>query len=95
VIALSWPASQSAPQLRRNPRELLRCRLQVVGDLLGQDVRFGEVVTVFEAFVAEPEDVEVQLVAFSQIGVAEAAPAAFRVLVGVPGNTKNRRGMPV
>jgi hypothetical protein len=41
----------------------------------------GEVGRVFEAVVAEPEDVEVHLVALRQLVVAERAPAAVRVVV--------------
>jgi hypothetical protein len=63
---------------------MLKRGLEVVGDFLSQHVGRGEIVGVFEALVFEPEDVEVHFVALGEIVVAERAPAAVRVLIGVP-----------
>ena len=43
-----------------------------MGDFLGDDVRGGEVCGILQAFVLQPEDVEVDLVALEQVFVGEA-----------------------
>jgi len=42
---------------------------EVFDDLLGENVGIGEIVGVFEAFVAEPEDVEAGFVAVDEFFV--------------------------
>jgi len=61
--------------------ELLQRRLKVVGDLLGEDLRVGEVLALLEALVFDPEDVQVQFVALRKLLVGEGPPAAVRVLL--------------
>lgn len=51
--------------------ELLQSRLEVLDDLGGDDAGGGEVVGVFEALVAEPEDIQAGLVARHQLVVVE------------------------
>ena len=46
---------------------------EVVDDFLGQNVRVGEIVGFFEAFVSEPEDVEAGLIAIDEIFVVMGA----------------------
>jgi len=42
---------------------LFQCGTQVIDNFLGQNIKVGEVVGVFEAFVSEPEDVQARFVA--------------------------------
>jgi len=58
-------------QFPRVHREWIESRLQIVGDLLSEDVRFGKVFGVFKALVLEPEDVEVHLVTLDEFLVVE------------------------
>ena len=62
----------------------VQARFEVFDDLLGQLVRFRQVVEVGEAFVFEPEDIETGLVARGEFFVCVLAPAAVGVLFGVP-----------
>ena len=45
--------------------------LEVVRDFLREYVGLGEILGVFKAFVFEPEDVEIDFVAFDQLVVVE------------------------
>jgi len=65
----------SLPKLSRNQWKALQRRLQVFGDFCSQDFRFGQIVDVFQAVVFEPEQVEVEFVAFDQVFDGEAAEA--------------------
>ena len=65
-------------QLRRDRTELLHRSLQIVRNLLGQNIRLREVVGVFEAFVLEPEDIEIGLISFFQIVVVVGTPTTLR-----------------
>ena len=59
---------------------------QILHDLGGDDVGRGKIGGVFEGFVFEPEDVEVDLVAFDEVVVGEALEAfALCALVAVLG----------
>jgi hypothetical protein len=62
--------------LLRDRRGLLQGGLQVVGDFLGEDVGRRQVVAVFQALVAEPEDVVVVLVPLHKVVVVERPPIA-------------------
>ena len=70
--------------------ELFQSGFQILRDLRGYDLRRLQVIRPFEAFVLEPEDVEVGLVAVHQFFVREApeplrlAPLAsvLRVVAG-------------
>jgi len=42
-------------ELARNRLELFECRLQIIGDFFGEQVRLGQVFGIFEALVLEPE----------------------------------------
>jgi len=53
---------QSFPQLIRDRPEQLHSRLKVVSDLLRQHVGFRQTVSILQALVLDPEDVEVKLV---------------------------------
>lgn len=64
--------------------EILQGGFDVLDDVLGQQIGVGQVVQVGQAFVFEPEDIQIGLVAGSDFRVAEPAPATFRVL-GRPG----------
>jgi hypothetical protein len=48
-------------KVRRDFTELFESGLEGLDDFLGDDIRFGEIVGFFEAFVCEPEDVETGL----------------------------------
>jgi len=65
-------------QLPHNLRKALQRRLQVFCDFRGQDVRFGQAVDVFEAVVFQPEQVEVEFVAFEQVLDGDALYQAMR-----------------
>lgn len=65
--------------------ELVQRRVQILDDLLGNLAGRGKVVGVLEALVAEPEDVEADLVALDQFVVAERPPAPVGLLGLVPG----------
>ncbi len=54
-------------QFLGNRRELLKSRLKIVGDFLGEDVGGGQVVGVFQALVFQPENIEVRLVGRQEI----------------------------
>jgi hypothetical protein len=62
--------------------ELLQGGAQVFDDLGGDRVRVREGGGILQAFVAEPEDVQADLVALEQLVVGERAPAAVRVGIG-------------
>ena len=60
--------------------------MEVFGDLGGEDGGGGEVVDVFEAFVAEPEEVEADLVAGDELVVGVPLEAVgLLALVAVAG----------
>jgi hypothetical protein len=61
----------SFPKVRRDLGELIQRRLQVFGDLCGDDIRVGQVCRILQAFVFQPEDVETDFVALEQFFVAE------------------------
>jgi len=63
-------------KLGRQLTELLQRAPEVVDDLGRQEVGVGEVGGVFEALVAEPKDVEVELVPSHQFVVGKGPPAA-------------------
>ena len=63
------------PQLPQDLLDLLQARPQIVGDLFSQEVRVGEVGGVFEALVAEPEQVEAHLVALKELVEGEGPEA--------------------
>ncbi len=58
--------------------KLIEGGLQILGDLFGDHIRFGEACGVLEALVPEPEKVKVDLVALDQVFVVVGAPAAIR-----------------
>ncbi len=70
--------------------------MQVFDDAGGQRAGGGEVVGVFEAVVAQPEEIEAELVAFEQFIVAEGVETlAFLALVavlGVSSRSRSRQG---
>ncbi len=55
--------------------ELVERGLQVFDNFGGKNGWIRQIVCVFEAFVAEPGDIEAQLVAFLQILITEATEA--------------------
>ncbi len=55
--------------------ELVQGRLEILYDFSREYRGVGQVVGVFQGFVAKPGDVEAELVAFLQIFVVEAAEA--------------------
>ena len=63
--------SNSAFQSVCNCLELLQNGLQIVGNFLGDDLRLRQIIRVFEGRVLQPEQVEVDLVSFDQVGVVE------------------------
>ena len=65
-------------QLSGNVRKLFERGLQIFSDFLGQHFWGRQILAVFERVVFEPEDVEVGFVAFDDLVVGEAAPAALR-----------------
>ena len=52
------------PKICCDLRKLVQCGLEILDDLRGYLVRRRQVVGIFEAFIAQPEDVEIHLVAF-------------------------------
>lgn len=93
-----WAQERSRSPRARQPREHLaeagKARFQVLDDLLGQLVRFGQVVQVGEALVLEPEQIEAGLVAGDQLVVMsrERAGARCRVVAGLQFLRRDRRG---
>ena len=51
-------------QIRCDFGELRKRGLEVFNDFGGDDVGIGEVGAIFEAFVFQPEDVEIEFIAF-------------------------------
>src|SRR5436190_15074231 len=74
--------SNACLQIRQNTLDLPKRVPQVLGDLLGQDMRIGEIRGVLEALVAQPEQVEAELVARQDLVVAIWPPASVRRLLG-------------
>lgn len=66
-----------------NAPELLHRRPQILHDLRRQHVGVGEVVTVLQDLVLQPEDVQADLVARQQVVIGEGAEA-LRLLPVVP-----------
>lgn len=81
-------SSGSLLQLPRDRLELLQRRFQVVGDLHGEQVRFGQVFGVFEAPVFEPEMSTSTFSRFQKFVVVERSPATVGILVG-PGHGRS------
>ena len=84
-IALSIPAPipphvTEFLQRRRNCPEAVQPRLEVLDDLFGQFIRFGQVIQIGEALVFQPENIQAGFVARNDLIIAELAPAAFGVL---------------
>src|SRR5437773_12039033 len=52
-----------------NPRGIVRGRLQVVDDFLGESIGIGKIVRVLETLLSEPEDVEAGIVAIDELVV--------------------------
>ena len=84
MSARAQPGKLPCPALRRRlpqPREhlpkALKPSLQILDDLFGEFVRFGQVFQIDQALVLEPEEVEAGLVAGRQFLVAVAPPAAL------------------
>ena len=59
---------------------LQRC-LKILCNLLSQHFWIGQVLTVFQRVILEPEDVEVGFVAFDDLVVGEATPASVGFFV--------------
>jgi hypothetical protein len=57
--------------ITENCLELIKSRLQIVSDLLGDNVRIRETGGIFKAVVLEPEDVEVNFVPLEKSIIAE------------------------
>jgi hypothetical protein len=73
-------------QISGNLAELFERGLKIFHDFGGDDVWCREICGVFEGVVFEPEDVDVDLVAFGEVVVGEALEAlAFDALVAVLG----------
>ena len=86
LAELPTPVGRSAIQILSDGHELFEGGLQVFDDAGGQRAGGWQVVGVFEAFVAQPEKVEAELVAFEQVFVAEGVETlAFLALVTVFG----------
>ena len=49
-----------------NPRGIVRGRLQVVDDFLGESIGIGKIVRVLETLLSEPEDVEACIVGIDE-----------------------------
>jgi hypothetical protein len=58
----------------------------VFDDFLGENVRIGEIVGFFEAFVSQPEDIEAGFVAVNELVVIVHAPATVGILFGPVGS---------
>jgi hypothetical protein len=61
---------------------------EVFDDFLSENVRVSEVVGLFEAFVAQPEDIEAGFIAINEFFVVVSAPAAV-------GSRKESRLFPI
>ena len=61
--------------------ELSEGGLEVFDDVGGDDLGSGKIGAVFEGFVFQPENIQVDLVAFDQVFVFVGSPAAFLVLL--------------
>ena len=60
---------------------------EVFDDFLGEDVRIGEIVGFFQAFISEPEDVEaglVTVVANRKLGLLPFSPPKLAIAVYCP-----------
>ena len=78
--------SRVTAQIRGDFRELGERGFEILDDLRGDHVWRREVGGVFEGFVLEPKDIEVDLVALDQLVIGKAFEAlAFRPLVPVFG----------
>src|SRR5438876_7565372 len=68
-------------EVRQNALDLAERVPQVLGDLLGQDVRVGKVGRVLQTLVAQPEQVEAELIARGDLVIGIGAPAPVRCLL--------------
>ena len=64
-----------------NLTELLQGRLQVFDDLCCENVGVGQIGRVFQRFIPQPEDVEIDLVACQQFIICEGPPAAIEFVL--------------
>src|SRR2546426_9393486 len=81
---VSLDPRRSLLKVAEDTLDLLERAAQVVGDLLGQHMRFWQFRRILEAFVLEPEDVEATLVTGCELLVSEHAPATVGIRLLVP-----------
>ena len=81
---VSLDPRRSLLKVAEDTLDLLERAAQVVGDLLGQHMRFWQFRRILEAFVLEPEDVEATLVTGCELLVGEHAPATVGIRLLVP-----------
>jgi len=65
--------------------ETFNCCFQICDDIVGQDVRVGQIVKIRKAFIFKPCDIQAGFVAVYNLIISEFAPAAFGVFFGMPG----------
>ncbi len=75
----------AVPQIRCDRRELLQCRLEIIGYLLGYKVGILKVGGVLEALVPDPGEVEFRPLTAHDLLVGAAASAALRIILAVGG----------
>jgi hypothetical protein len=83
----------SRTRRQRHAPELRQRRLQVLDDLGGDDVRGREVGAILQAFVLQPEDVEIEAVAPGELVVAEALEAAGLLALVAGGGRRGALGV--
>jgi hypothetical protein len=54
---------------------------EVFDDFLGDNVRLGEIVGLFQAFVSEPENIQAGFVAVDELFIGVSAPALAGILL--------------
>src|SRR2546427_2724932 len=81
VVNMSGLFPNAGLQICQDTLDLAQRVPQILGDLLGQDVGIGEVGGVLETLVAQPEQVEAELVARQDLLVAIGPPAPLRRLL--------------
>ena len=72
-------------QILRDRRKLFQRSFEVGGDVGGDDLGRGEVGGFLQGFVLQPEDVEVELVAFGEFFVGEGLESVDSVAMIVRG----------
>lgn len=72
-------------QSRCNFPKTIQSRLKIVNNLKGQLIRFGQIIQIGQALILQPKNIQTGFVACHDLIKTVFTPAAFRIVLFVPG----------